>query len=107
MVRLRGVRRSDKFQSKMRTRSRHRQEYVASMRSTAFVEGVLSISLFVAAFKAFQAVSSRAQSASLLLIIALPLMFAVGGLWCVRLCVKNLRAARELWKTRKAPPPSE
>ena len=107
MVKLREVRRSGRFQSRLRTQSRRRQEYVASMLSTALVQGILSISLFVAAYKAYQAVSSRAESVGLLMILALPLLFTLGGLWCARLFLRNIRGARELWSARKAPPPAE
>jgi hypothetical protein len=97
LIKPRQVRRSSKFQSRLRSQSRQRQEYAASVFSTAIVQGALSASLFLAALKAYQAVSAKAWTVGIMVKMALPLVFVLGGLWCARLCLKNLRAGREMW----------
>lgn len=103
MVKLRQVRRSSKFTSRLRSQSRQRQEYAASVMSTSVVQGALAASLFIAALKAYQAVTAQSDSVGILLRLALPIAFVIGGLWCLRLCVRNYRAARELWSIRRRP----
>jgi hypothetical protein len=94
---LRQVRRSERFQSRIRTQSRQRQEYAASVISTAVVQGALAISLWVAALRAYQAVTAQSDSIGILIRMAMPLVFFLGGLWCARLCLRNVRSGRELW----------
>lgn len=97
-IKPRQVRRSDRFQSRLRSQSRQRQEYAASIMSTAVVQAALAISLALAAVKAYNAVSAQAASVGILLRLALPVIFLLGGLWCARLAVKNFGAGREAWR---------
>jgi hypothetical protein len=107
LIKPRQVRRSSRFQSRLRSQSRQRQEYAASVLSTAIVQGALSASLFIAALKAYQAVSAKAWTVGILVKMALPFVFVVGGLWCARLCLKNLRSGREMWRSSRRPKPRE
>lgn len=107
LIKPRQVRRSTRFESRLRSQSRHRQEYAASILSTAIVQGALSVSLFLAAVKAYQAISAKAEGVGFMLKMVLPLAFTLGGLWCARLCIKNLRAGRETWRAARKKPELE
>jgi hypothetical protein len=71
------------------------------------VQGLLAISLGIAAVRAYQAVDVQGRDVSLSLKLAMPVAFTIGGLWCLRLCVKNLRSVRAAWtmSRRSSPPP--
>jgi ABC-type nickel/cobalt efflux system permease component RcnA len=104
LIKPREVRRSTRFHSRLRSQSRRRQEHAASILSTAIVQGALAVSLLLAAVKAYQAVSAQADSIGIMMKLALPLAFTLGGLWCARLCFRNLRSGRETWlSARKRP----
>lgn len=104
LIKPRKVRRSDRFQSRLRSQSRQRQEYAASIMSTAIVQLALAVALALAAVKSYHAVTAQAASVGILVRLALPIMFVIGALWCLRLAVKNFRSGREVWRRSKRRP---
>lgn len=102
-IRPRHVRRSSKFTSKLRSSSRRRQEYAASLLSMAVVQGFLAIALELAAVRSFQAVHKQAGDLPLWILLIMPIAFGLAGLVALRACVRNARAWREVWSSRKRP----
>lgn len=108
LFKTRQVRTSSRFQSPLRSAARQRRESVAPILSMAVVQGFLAAALWMAALRSYQAISAHAGDVSLGLKLVMPVAFAVGGFWCLRLCVKNLRFGRELWSmSRRSTPPAE
>lgn len=98
LIKPRRVRRSSKFTSRLKTGSRQRREYAASVYSMAVIQGLLVVSLLIAAVYAYRAVDAQAPETSLLMKLGLPVAFTVGALLAFRGCVRNVRAARQIYQ---------
>jgi len=99
LFRQRRVRRS-KFTSRMRTGSRQRQEYAASVYSMVVIQGLLTLALFLGAFRSYQAIVVHSSDLPVAMKLALPVFFVVVGLISARSCWTNVRTAREIWAQR-------
>lgn len=100
LFKLRRVRRSSRFSSRMRTTSRQRREYAATVYSMAVIQAVLAVTLFVAGVKAWQAVSAHGSDLPLAMKLALPIVFTGGALLAARAAVGSVRSAREMRLSR-------
>lgn len=103
LIKPRQVRRSSKFTSRLKTGSRQRQEYAASVYSMAAIQAILAVVMITAGIKGYQAVDVQAGHLSLPAKLALPLVFMAGAALAIRACVKNVRAVRELAQLKKKP----
>lgn len=103
LIKPRQVRRSSKFTSRLKTGSRQRQEYAASTYSMAFIQALLTFGLAVAGVRAYQAVDAQASQVSLMMKLAMPAVFFAGALLVLRACVKNVKAVREMSRSRRRP----
>lgn len=103
LIKPRRVRHSDKFSSRMRTGSRQRQEYAASVYAMAIVQAGLAVALIVAAIQAYNAVAAHKTDASITLKFVLPVVFVAGALLSLRASFRNIQAARAIWRERKRP----
>ena len=84
----------------MRSGSRQRQEYAASVYSMAVIQGLLTMALFIGAYRSYSAVSVHSPDLRVALKLALPGLFVVVGLLSARSAWKNISAAREHWAHR-------
>jgi hypothetical protein len=107
LFKQRKVRHSSKFSSRIGSSSRSRREYAATSYSTALIQLILAVTLFIAAFWSYQAVAVHGQGVGLLLKLILPVVFSVGGLLVARTAVRNLQAARSAFHRRPARDDSE
>jgi hypothetical protein len=103
IIKPRQVRRSSKFTSRLKTGSRQRQEYAASVYSMAAIQAVLAVVMILAGIKGYQAVHVQAGHLSLPVKLALPLVFTAGALLSLRACIKNVRAVRQLSQLKRQP----
>lgn len=101
-IKPRQVRRSSKFTSRLKTGSRQRQEYAASVYSMASIQAILAVVMIVAGIKGYQAVDIQAGHLSLPVKLALPVVFGLGAALVLRACFKNIRAVKELAQEKKA-----
>ena len=96
LMKLRKVRRSSKFTSRLGRTSRQRREYAASVYAMAVIQALLSTGLAVAAVRSFQAIGAQAPQAAVWLRLVLPGVFIAGALLSLRSSWRNMRSAREL-----------
>ena len=96
LIKLRSVRRSSKFTSRLQTGARQRREYTASIYSMAAVKAILAVSMVGAGIMAYQAIDAQTTTISLPVKLALPTVFIAGALLVFRSCVKNIREVREI-----------
>ena len=101
LIKPRQVRRSSKFTSKLKTGSRQRQEYAASVYSMAAIQAILAVVMIVAGIKGYEAVDVQAGHLSLPVKLALPVVFGLGAILSLRACLKNVRAVRELARQKR------
>ncbi len=95
LIRPRKVRRSKKFTSRLQTGSRQRREYAASTWSMAVIKAMLSVALFAAGIRAYQAINAQTSTISLPVKLAVPLVFLLGAVVVGRSCVNNIRSVRD------------
>lgn len=102
LIKPRQVRRSSKFTSRLKTGSRQRQEYAASVYSMAAIQAILAVVMIVAGVKGYQAVDVQAGHLSLPVKLALPVVFGLGALLALRACFKNICAVKEIAQQKRA-----
>jgi len=100
LFKQRNVRRSSRFSSRIGSGSRQRREYAATSYSTAAIQLILAGTLFMAAFRSYQAVAVHAEGVGVLLKLLLPVVFSVAGLLVVRSAFRNVQAARAAFHRR-------
>lgn len=92
LFKQRNVRQS-KFSSRIRSSSRTRREYVATVYSTVLVQVILAATLLLAAVRSYQAVAAHG-GISVLMTFALPAVFTAGALLVGRSAARNIARAR-------------
>ena len=107
LFKQRNVRHSSKFSSRIGRSSRSRREYTATTYSAAAIQLVLAFTLFLAAFRSYQAVAAHAQGVGVLLKLVLPVVFSVGGLLVARTAFRSVQSARAAFHKRPARDDSE
>lgn len=101
LIKPRKVRKSSKFSSRIRGASRQRQEYAASIYSHAIIQALLAMALVVLAVRAYQAIDAHTETLPLTAKLVLPVVLIGGAFLTARSCLRNVRAAREMWYTRR------
>lgn len=88
--------RESRFRSRMRTSSRQRQEYAATVYSMAIIQAILSITLFVAGIRAWQAVSAHGNDLPLVAKLVMPVVFTAAAMLAARACWRSVQSARDM-----------
>ena len=96
LFKTRKVRHSGKFSSRIRSGSRQRREYAATVYSTAMIQLILACTLLVAAWRSYQAIFAHGEGVPIAFKLALPLVFAAGGLLVGRSAARNIGSARAM-----------
>ena len=96
LFKTRKVRHSGRFSSRIRSGSRQRREYAATVYSTAVIQFILACTLLVAAWRSYQAIFAHASGVPVALKLALPLVFAAGALLVGRSAARNIGSARSM-----------
>jgi len=95
LLKTRKVRQS-RFSSRMRSTSRQRQEYAATVYSMAIIQAILAVTMFIAGIRAWQAVSAHGNDLPLFAKLVLPIVFIAASLMAVRACFRSVQSARDL-----------
>jgi len=102
LIKLRRVRHSSKFTSRLQTGARQRREYTASIYSMAAVKAILAIAMVAAGAMAYRAINVQTSTISLPVKLLVPLLFVAGALLVFRSCVKNIREVREISQFKRS-----
>jgi hypothetical protein len=88
--------RESRFRSRMRSNSRQRQEYTATVYSMAIIQAILAATMFLAGIRAWQAVSAHGNDLPLFAKLVMPVVFIAASLMAVRACFRSVQSARDL-----------
>jgi hypothetical protein len=80
----------------MRSSSRQRQEYAATVYSMAIIQAILGVTLFLAGVRAWQAVSAHGNDLPLVAKLVMPVVFIAASLLALRACWRSIQSAREM-----------
>jgi len=102
--------RESRFSSRMRSTSRQRQEYAATIYSMAVIQAILAVTMLLAGIRSWQAVSAHGNDLPLVAKLVLPVVFTGAALLAARACWRSIQSARELrprYRTPRRNPPDE
>jgi len=88
--------RESRFSSRMRSTSRQRQEYAATVYSMAIIQAILAVTMFIAGIRAWQAVSAHGSDLPLFAKLVMPIVFIAASLLAARACFRSVQSARDL-----------
>ena len=103
-IKQRQVRKSAKFTSRFARTSLHRREYVATLYTTGLIQLFLSLFLFVGGYRSHVLMRERFGDLPWYGKLALPALMVIIGLAVLRLFVKNLQQAIEVYRRPAGPP---
>ncbi len=102
LIRPRKVRRSSKFGSRIKAGSVRRQEYAASLYSSAVIQVILALTLIIAGVRAFQAIDTHYPNLNPAVKLVMPVLFTLGGVFALFRARRNFLDARDSHASRFA-----
>jgi hypothetical protein len=80
----------------LKTGSRQRREFAASVYSMAAIKAILAAAMVVLSVRAYQMMDAHPGDMSFLVKVSLPAVIILAALLVLRSCVKNVQSVREI-----------